>query len=560
MARLNVFQDCLTMNNSILIVCLLLIGITLILYKFFSPKDSSKFIHAIAYASLAFTLLCIVLYVFRSSISTGPLRVFLDFRYAEFNHSASFSSLLLFVAGLSSLGISIFARKQPNWYRAYFISLSLMMFFLAADEYYLIHETIPQWERYYVPVAVGMALLGMRVFWLSKAPYALLIYIAFFGGLAGSVIGGVVLEEFRGDACLGMLGDACVDLPALEETLEMLGYILSAIAFILLAQFILDERSFSRFRRFLSIGSIAWLAFILFNFWGQASIESQFFAQPAEIRFTASNMAIKAYRLNQRAFRAGDTLALDLFWQVDEAEFSNYGYTVNILDPVTGASILRENFTISYPPVTGWFAGITYRTRTRLLIPDSIETPVSPILTVSIWHRSDGDFVNYTVSESSLPIFAEQFPVLATLSFLTERDETLPTADYRFANGILLANPGLSTLENGDYKLELSWMAEADSHDNLSYFIHFLNDNGQDHLIFDRAPFANRFLTSAWIQGMFEHESILLEIPDGSSGSFQPFMGFLNIETSERLAVQDSDGNSVPNSMIPLGTSIVIGD
>jgi hypothetical protein len=548
------------MNSILLIACFVVMGLALILYKIFSPKDTSKFVHALVYASLVFTLLCVVLYATRGSISTGPMRAFLDFRYSEFSHSASYSSLLLFIAGISALGISIFARQQPAWFRAYFALLSLMMVFLATDEYFLIHETIPQWERYYVPVAVGMALLGMRVFWLSNFPHRLLIYVAFFGGLAGSVVGGVVLEEFRGDACLGMLAEACVDLPALEETLELLGYILSAAAFILLAQYLLDKAKLSQFFRLVSISAVAWLVFILFSFWVQPSIESRFFATPAEIRFTESHLAVKSYKLNQEAFRAGDTLALDLFWQVDAAESTPYGYSVNVLDPVTGESILRENFVIAYPAVTGWFPSITYRTRARLTIPDSIESPLSPILTVTIWHRSNESFNNFTYAESSLPIFAERYPILATLSFLSEKEENLPEANYRFANGILLANPSLSEEENGNYMIELSWMAENDIQETLGYFIHFLNEDGQNHLIFDRPPFGNHFLTSAWIQGMFERDSILLQIPEGTSGTFTPFMGFLNIATGERLAVQDSAGNEVPNGSIPLGASIVIGE
>jgi hypothetical protein len=560
MTTFNLDGGHLIMNSVLLIACFVVMGLALILYKIFSPKGTSKFVHGLVYASLIFTLLCVVLYATRGSISTGPMRAFLDFRYSEFSHSATYSSLLLFIAGISALGISIFARQQPIWFRVYFVLLSLMMVFLATDEYFLIHETIPQWERYYVPVAVGVALLGMRVFWLSNFPHRLLIYVAFFGGLAGSVVGGVVLEEFRGDACLGMLAEACVDLPALEETLELLGYILSAAAFILLAQYLLDKDKLSQFFRLVSISSVAWLVFILFSFWVQPSIESRFFATPAEIRFTESHLAVKSYKLNQEAFRAGDTLALDLFWQVDAAESTPYGYSVNLLDPVTGESILRENFVIAYPAVTGWFPGITYRSRARIAIPDSIESPLSPILTVTIWHRSNESFNNFTYAESSLPIFAERYPILATLSFLSETEENLPQANYRFANGILLANPSLSEVENGNYMLELSWMAENDIHDNFGYFIHFLNEDGQNHLIFDRPPFGNHFLTSAWIQGMFERDSILLEIPEGTSGTFTPFMGFLNIATGERLAVQDSAGNEVPNGSIPLGASIVIGE
>lgn len=527
---------------SFLIICIttIFLLITLLTYWYFAPKST---VNIFFYGAITVIFLEVAVYSFALHYLQDPIRLFFDIRYGEFNLSASFSSFLLFVASMSAFKITL--TKKNLHERIFYFVLSLYFAFLAADEYFMIHETLLNWEIIYAMVTASIAIWCLIVFIRHKPDHAILLYLGIFGGIGLSAVGGIGTELFFEKACFGILSRLdCSEVPLTEEILETTGFLIAAIALLHLV----TEKAIHK-TNFVKWTSVAWLTFIVYSAWVHPTVEQQFLVNQLEIQFDDSTMVLKGYRLNQVVFQEDDTFSIDLYWQSNHILNDNFGYTINWLDPVTGESIWQETPIIAYPSTRAWFPFITYRSHHEFPMPDEIQAPINPILTIALWAKWGDEYRIYPVESSSVPIFAEQFPILDRLSFINTNSTITPA--YRFDNGILLAQPELEIVDSQAYRLTLDWSTEEDISADYSYFIHLLGEDGQDNIIFDRQPFANRFPTSGWVTSMAVQDEILLELPEDASGNYRLVMGLLS-RNMDRLGISDIEGNPVANASVIL--------
>ena len=513
-----------------------LVLVTLLFSIFLRPK-LSVFSQIIVYVLLLFIAISYGLHATRDTFS-GPLRQFLDFQHGEFNHTATMSSLLLFSAGAMAF-IQAFSRKKAWWNFPLWVYVASLFWFLATDEYFLIHETLAYWEEIYISVAGVTTLILLTVVWFR---YTRLQFIALFitvCGLGVSAVGGIVLENVVGDLCFGLVPRSyCASLPILEEIFEITGYATAFIGLLLFVEQTYEKVRIRRVRVALTSMAFIWLSWLIFSYWFLPALELRFMAEPVNARFDDGRMIVRGYRIIPDRAMAGDTIRVRLYWYSEKAPINQFGYTVNIVHPNTGESIVRLNEIFDAPPTDDWFANTVHWTDVAVELPSEIETPISPLIIPTVWREtSDGVYFTYTAEESNVPVL-NSGPVMTAIPILSTTENSVDDADYNFANGIVL-----SVVEAEDaYSFDFQWMSSADISAELAQILHLVPEGEGDILIFDQTPFEGVFPTTTWVAGMSEVDTVTLEIPaDAPSGQYTLYTGLYDVLTGERVPIT-SDG------------------
>lgn len=536
-----------------LIIGFLLIA-TLLFSVFLRPK-LSRFSQILFYAIITFIVVSYALHVNRGMIIGGPMRQFFDFTHGEFNHTATMSSVLLFSAGAMAL-LQSFAPKKTWWNFPLWIYIASLFLFLATDEYFLIHETLGYWEEIYISVAAVTTLTLGAIVWRYYTRIQFVALAIVVCGMGISAVGGVVLENVVGDLCFGLVPMSyCGSLPILEEIFEISGYATAFIGMMLFVENAYEENRWRRLHLTYSALAILWASWLIFTYWILPSVELRFIANPIDANFDKGRMILRGYTVTPSHVVAGDDVTIRLYWYSEVEPLVQYGYTVNIVHPDTGESIIRINKVIDAPPTDDWFGGTVHWTELDIEIPEDIDTPISPLIIPTIWREeSEGVYLTYTAEESSVRVL-NSGPVMTALPILSDNDSDSEST-YDFANGIGLSST-LSEEEDNSFTFDFSWTTSEAISANVAQILHLVPDDGGDILVFDQIPFGNTFPSSTWVSGMNEVDTITLNIADDVvSGNYTLYTGLYDVVTGERININNdvAVNNLVAIAEITLGS------
>ena len=542
----------MTLELSIFIFLVIVLAGTA--YTLYARGKASIFSRSIIYACLAFILIVVSLFAYSQSSMYGTMRFYLDFKHGEFTPTSTFSSLLLFSIGLVGVLIAIFSKERKWWLTLHWLYIAGLFAFLSLDEYFAIHEFINHWERYYIAVAGLSALVSGAVFWKVYPKQHLLLYFVLYGSMAFAALGGVGIEEFTGEHCFELISRAaCQETPILEEVFEMLGFTAALASLFLLAEQLIEPPKWQSLKKALTAISVVWLFILIFSYWGQPALENRFLATPVEARFADGQMTLTGYRINKTTLKPNEQFTVLLYWYVDNQISREYGYTVNLLHPITGESVARINSTIINPATTFWFVGTTHRTTLYFQLPEDIETPVSPNVVVTVWRKNGNTYDTLLPEETDAATF-EGMPILQELSILSDEKPIITNSiSYIFDNGAQIEGYTFSQNDN-QIDMEFYWSSNTSSiSTDLSQIMHLIHENGEDFFIFDRHPFSGAFPSRSWIDGMLETDTWQIEIPnDAPAGNYTLYTGLYNTDLSQRVAVTATDGNQLANNLIPI--------
>lgn len=255
----------------------------------------------------------------------------------EFRLASALSAALPVMAAVASLvlalradGAAFGSPLAARAYRFYWLALGAGLLYLAADEFFVLHEADEEtWKLVYLlagALAVAPPALMLRVASLRRQVALLLVGLALLG--VGGILLDATLEDIVEDSlrCEGtLLRDSCATfefyLPVwrmLEEVSELVGFALVIAALLLLTPR-RERGAGSRVDKLEDAalplaGALALLAFAVWM-WLLPALELGFQAAPVRVEWRDGDLALLGYRLDEEPARPGERVEVDLYWQ-----------------------------------------------------------------------------------------------------------------------------------------------------------------------------------------------------------------------------------------------------
>jgi hypothetical protein len=507
-----------------------------------------------------------------ASGNTGFFSWFLD-PSAEKNLVAMVnSSLLLMVAVAAFFLFWQSLRLSPGWHRVYWLLLTILFGFLAADEYFALHESIVFWRGGYLILGGLTGLLSLAVIAASTGDYRKTVLL-FLIGLGVMGVSGVVLDAFSAQNVLDIgpiqlgfircrdefLGVQCRDYNNTEELLELFGASLMVIS--LWTYLALQNPAKTRGRWLLAAGGL-WLVLIISWLWVLPSIEA-IAAQDAPADY--GELSLVAYSLGSDSIQAGDTLDVTVYMRANRFLTKDYSLSLHLYTQGEAQSIAQDDMSLGefVYPTRGWLPFVSVRNHFQLLIPDDLVTDASYQLVAILWQ---GDTSNEIIVQSTnLRTLSDgRITVLAGIAAPNQETNPAPISPvYNFETGISLAGYELpETVEAGDsVSLKFWWRSEQAQDLEMTQFLHWFHEETGDYVIFDQTPFNGRFPVQDWPAGLFAQDSWAITLAEGMpDGIYRLQTGLFRLDNQERLSVRNAQGEAVTDNSIMLGQVVVTND
>ena len=481
----------------------------------------------------------------------------------EYNAFSTLATIQFALVGLLAILTGSIGPAAPAWRRLYFAGLGLLFLILAYDEYHGLRSGVSGWQIPYVSLGLGVVVATALI--ASRSPRdARRLFVWFLIGLALSSAGAILLDAVPCDQ--GALGPWRVDIHEclriivpIEEILEVLGVWLTLVA-VLGHYSIAAPAPSGRTRGLLyALPFVCGLALIANSL--APHLESRLLAQPAHAQFKA-DIALRGFRIDRYA----NEVALRLYVSAPQAAYLGLGYSIHLVDQVSGESVAGSDewadlqhsiwpFGADYSPL--------YRQSMRLSV--SPEAPVNRAywIVLTLWRRNQGEFKRQKVLSSDLRLLDDRQVVLQELALpalpaLKSGPPASPVA--AFDNGFTLENVVLpKSARIGDFMpVAVSWSSTTDGDDNYIQFLHLGHEDSGVWWVYDHEPLGPRLPTRLWYTGLADSETWEAPVPaDLAPGRYAAYTGLYRASDNERVIARDADGNSFPDARVPLGSLIV---
>lgn len=282
---------------------------------------------------------------------------------------------------------------------------------------------------------------------------------------------------------------------------------------------------------------------------------------PLQINFD-NRAELLGYDVGQGRVRAGQAIAITLYWRCLSEMERNYTVAVKVLGPD-----YQEYGAVNIYPGRGNFATSLWRVgdmfRETYWVPVSTKVPAPSLGRVGV-ALFDADLARghlYVLDAEGHP--AEHDAIFGRLKIKPrERPEYAIGKPVHFELGDEVALVGYEMDERKEQgetlSLQLYWQALSEMDRDYTVFVHLIGEEGQIAQ-WDNQPRRGGYPTSLWDRGEVvkdEHELALpKELP---AGEYQIAVGMYLLETMQRLPVSDGDGTHLPHDRVML--SVIISE
>ncbi len=483
---------------------------------------------------------------------SSSLDVWLWQLHQEWNVPATLAATQLALVGCIALVSAWLCRTRMLLQRLYLFGIALVFLFLAYDEYFTVHEHWAGWNYY---LFLGMAVVAATLAVAALSPRrSWKWHICLLAGLAISAVGGIQVERF-GSVCgnYGLLTiDACppITVWALEEILEFLGIWLTLVA--ILGHFSNVSPPSKRLRRALYVMPALWIVGLIpiAPIW---PIAQQADSQPAAVAFESGEV-LHAYRIS----KSKSNFTVGLFLSPEGWEFNNLGYSVHLVDQVTGESIVSRhthaNRRLEFYLAPGHIP--VYRQWKRIYFPPQTPTNHALSVVLTLWHKRDDKIIYERVLSSDLKLLSDRQVVLGELVLPADSPapSTLPLA--QFDNGFTLgavelpehARPGENLV------IPFTWHSAENGREDHVQYLHLGHEESGAWFVYDQEPLGSRLPTHLWYRGLADSETWQVPLPaDLAPGQYRVFTGIYRTRDRQRVPATDANGTSFVDARIPLG-------
>ena len=475
----------------------------------------------------------------------------------EWNIPSTLASTQLALVGGLALVTAWFTKARRPWHRLYLAGIGLIFLYLAWDEYFMVHEGIHNWERYYTVGGVLVAAATAAV--AAYSPRRTWIWhLCLLTGLAVSAASAIFFDLLP-PTCgnLGFLHlDECLYFFWFEETLEFLGIWVTLLA--ILGQFS-DTAPPPRIWRIPYTLPALWISLLFLNSL-IPRLELRLLAQPAAVQFK-SEVHLYGYRIDS----GEETIHIQLYASGRPWNYNIWlGYSIHLVDQVSGESVASLD-EYAYRGHGFWLLGpdymSIYRQWMEIKIPPQTPTNRALWVVLTLWREKDGEYVRQKVIASDHQLLDDTQVVLDELVLPAASNAAPPTVPLAlFDSGFMLdavdiparAQPG-ETLT-----IPFTWHSSSDGSDDLVQFLHFGHEASGAWWVYDQQPLGPRLPTRLWYNGLVDTETWNVPLPaDLAPGRYAIFTGLYRQSDLERVPASDADGRPWLDARVPLGSLIV---
>jgi len=244
---------------------------------------------------------------------------------------------------------------------------------------------------------------------------------------------------------------------------------------------------------------------------------------------------------------AGDIVTIPIYWQAlnqTNQSLRTYLHTIDANGNPVETAIMRD----SYPSTgnllsTDWDIDEKWADRFMTRIDETTSTQQVYRLIAGIYDAN---------TQQEIPRTNDELPVIAQLAIHSSiREQT--SLDYSFGDVIGAQQPRV-TLQGSEVELCTYWRALQLMSTDYSQFVHVLDANNELIAQSDRIPLNGAYPTFAWQVDEPIQECILIAVADGAI-PYTIAVGFYQLETGERLPLQNSQNEALPNGQIVIPLS-----
>ena len=467
---------------------------------------------------------------------------------SEFALGATLSAVQLLLVGLVALMIAL-RKPMPNrWHRLFWLGLALMFVGLNLDEYYLLHDDIPEFLFIGLAGIAIVTILGGLWLTLRQQRWLLVMILTGFGAMGTAIVLDAVLPHRPAPS-------------ALEEFLEMNGVTLVLVAFLAYARLSLGEADWRRNRLIMIAGALVWAAWLLGSFWLLPAVEHRLRAVPVQVEFLDGDIALIGYTAAPDTVQPGSTLNLTLYWRITRPVPHDYGVSVHVLShPDIQSLAQNDHLLIRYFYTSAWVPGAVVRLPVQVQLPADLAVPASYWLQLNLWQSPWWDFNNAAITaHDSGWLLAPDTLILTSVSALPDDMPPPPdlASNYQVGNALTLygyALPATVTAEN-TLPIRFWWETTAAVGAELTQYVHLFHENSDDVFVFDHQPFDGSFPLVDWPAHTNVVDEWTIALPDDlPPGDYAVYTGLFENSTQARQPVTNADGEPVQDNSILLGT------
>ena len=280
--------------------------------------------------------------------------------------------------------------------------------------------------------------------------------------------------------------------------------------------------------------------------------------KPLSVNFD-NKAELLGYDVGRGRVRAGEAIAVTLYWRCLGRMEHNYTLAVQVLGPgyraYGGLNLYpgRGNFATSL-----WQVGDAFKETYWIPIASDVPAPVMGRIKVAL-------FIDDSTQEH-LPVLDPQGQI-ADRSAIFGRLKIVPRErpEHVIENQVYYDLDGKVALigyeltppvdrETG-LELKLYWQALSEMNEDYTVFVHWLDEGGRILTQQDNQPRNGTYPTGLWDKGEIVEDLYHLTIPAEVSAGQQPViiaMGMYRLETLERLSISDENGRHLADAQIIL--------
>ena len=503
-------------------------------------------------------VLLVAWFALRTDAWSPFMKWYSDLAQGERNPAATFASIQLMLIALSALYNLLWSAPGRWWHRLFMFLLLATFVYLAADEYFLLHEG-HSIKGYIAIGGIALAASGVAVYWFGYGRRETRFMLLILGGLVLMGTGGIALEKFAGWNCLDLVPNSlCRKLPPTEEILELLG---ATTVLIGLVDYAHRNPLLSRWRRAILLpvtGGAVWGAWLVASFWFVPALESRLLPNPIGIDYQDGAFSLVGYAISDEVLEPGDSISVIVYLRANESVPQDFGVSIHLVSRADAQSVFQLDENINLPETSLWPPGLVGKKSLTVAVPEDIALPGSYRIAFTLWE--DGSFAPQAATSTDLELLSPESAILATLPAISP-DMTLsrpPTeVSYTFSDGFSLIGYAApeSVVAGEEMSLRFWWETQAAVDSQLVQFIHLFAVNGEDFASFDRQPFDGAFPTQDWPGGIEVMDEWTLTLPDDlPPGEYRLHTGLYDATTADRTPVTDADGQPVQDQSIVLDT------
>ena len=534
-------------------ISLVHVPVSLLVYWKLNPRLSptSK---RLAIGLLAAQVLLIVL-----SLAIRPTSFYEEWLWGidgEWNILSTLASTQLAMIGCVALFTTWLSRAKPAWQRLYMLGVGFVFIFLGLDEFFDLRGLIHNLRELYI--IVGAVIVVATSLVVARSPRGSWIWqICLMIGLSLIAMGGLVIDSTpKYCDIIGFLrfDGGCLETHYLEESLEFLGAWLVLVA--MLGQFSgIVPMPQPRVQRALYVVPALWILLLIRESpVPNVSPRPGYQIQSAAVRFESGEY-MHGYRIEKK----DDAVLIQLYSYPWQSVYMGLGYSVHLVDQVSGDSIASRNILVKRDHPFNLF----HETFIRVYVQDiEIDTPPQTSanrglwIVLSHWRKHDRQYLRQEVLASDHQLLNDTQVVLGELVLpaMSAASTSVPLAN--FDNGFTLDAVDLPERVRAGETLTIpfTWRSDVAGGEDHVQFLHFGHEESSEWWVYDQLPLGPRLPTRLWYSGLADSETWQVPLPaDLAPGRYNVFTGLYRSRDLERVPASDADGTPFVDARVPLG-------